>query len=183
LIRSTQHDPASIAHFSNLAEQRLRKLGFRLTSIITTSNEREEAKAFFDILTVLFLLMALLLAIVGGISLMGTMSINVIERTREIGVMRAVGASDRSVGLIFILEGLFIGCLSWLLGSLASLGLGKLTSDVVGNSLLGVPLSYEFSLLGVGIWLILVVIISIASSFIPARNASQLTVREVLAYE
>ena len=65
--------------------------------------------------------MAVLLGVVGGLGLMGTMTINVVERSREIGVLRAVGASDRSVLLIFLAEGVLIGALSWALGVLVSL--------------------------------------------------------------
>ena len=55
------------------------------------------------------------MAAVGVIGLTGTMSINVLESTREIGVMRAIGASDGAVAQVFIVEGLVIGLLSWLL--------------------------------------------------------------------
>ena len=60
---------------------------------------------------------AALLAVVGGLGLAGTMSLNVLERTREIGVMRAVGGSDGSVRLIVVFEGLFVGILSWVLSA------------------------------------------------------------------
>ena len=49
--------------------------------------------------------MAILLALVGGLGLMGTMSINVLERTREIGVLRAIGAPNRGVAQVFIRGG------------------------------------------------------------------------------
>ena len=65
--------------------------------------------------------MAVLLALVGGLGLMGTMSINVLERTREIGVLRAIGAPNRAVAQVFILEGIAIGLLSWLMGALLAI--------------------------------------------------------------
>ena len=83
---------------------------------------------------VLFLsTMAVLLGFVGGLGLTGTMTINVVERSREIGVLRAVGASDRSVLLIFLAEGILIGALSWALGVLVSIPVSKLLSDALGN--------------------------------------------------
>ncbi len=127
--------------------------------------------------------MAILIAVVGGLGLMGTMSINVIERTREIGVMRAVGASDGSVLKVFIVEGVFIGVLSWLVGAIVALPVGKLLSDAVGAAFLEAPLNYTFSTKGTLLWLAIVVILAVLASILPAWNASRLSVREVLAYE
>jgi putative ABC transport system permease protein len=114
---------------------------------------------------------------------MGTMSINVIERTREIGVMRAVGASDGSVLKIFMVEGLFIGVLSWFVGALLALPIGKLLSDAVGIAFTDFPLNYTFSVRGTLLWLAVVLVLAALASFLPSRSASRLTVREVLAYE
>ena len=62
-------------------------------------------RRIFDAIVALLLVMALLLALVGGLGLMGTMSINVLERTREIGVLRAIGAPNRGVAQVFISGG------------------------------------------------------------------------------
>ena len=114
---------------------------------------------------------------------MGTMSINVLERTREIGVLRAIGASNQGVAQIFILEGITIGLLSWILGSLLVIPMSQGLNQAVGGAIMGTPLSYSYSMQGLWLWLVVVLLLSAFASFIPARNASQLTVREVLAYE
>jgi putative ABC transport system permease protein len=107
----------------------------------------------------------------------------VLERTREIGVMRAIGASNASVRQIFIVEGNIIGILSWVLGVILAYPVSKLLSDAVGRQFLSTPLDYTFSMSGVLIWLVVVIVLSALASFLPAWNASRLTVREVLAYE
>ena len=61
--------------------------------------------------------------------------------------------------------------------------LGKLLSDGVGIPILGVPLSFTYSTAGMWLWLFVVIVLSALASALPARNASRLTVREVLAYE
>jgi putative ABC transport system permease protein len=124
-----------------------------------------------------------LVAAVGSLGLMGTMSINVLERTREIGVMRAIGASDGLVLKIFMVEGIFIGGLSWLMGTAAALPISKLLSNAVGLAFIDTPLSFTFSTTGALIWLGIALILAAVASFLPAWNASRLTVREVLAYE
>ncbi len=127
--------------------------------------------------------MAALLAVVGGMGLTGTMSINVLERRREIGVMRSIGASDGAVLKLVMVEGMLIGLLSWLIAMLLAIPLSGVLSYAVGQALLQTPFEYAFSIAGALLWLLLVVIISLVASYVPARNASRLTVREVLAYE
>jgi putative ABC transport system permease protein len=136
-----------------------------------------------NILTTFLMIMATLMAVVGSIGLMGTMSLNVMERTREIGVMRAIGASDRIITKMVIVEGLIIGLISWLAGCLLSVPIGKVMSDVISSAIFSAPIAYTFILTGVIIWLVLVLLLSALASILPARSATRLTIREVLAYE
>ncbi|MCB0094763.1 MAG: ABC transporter permease [Caldilineaceae bacterium] len=164
-------------------EERFKEAGIEVSFVRTTAQERIETENSLNILVVFLLIMAALLAVVGGLGLMGTMSINVLERTREVGVMRAIGASNGSVLRIVISEGLLIGTLSWLVGGLLSLPLGKVLSDQVGNLFLGAPASYTFSVWGAILWLLLVLLLATLASFLPAWNAARLTVRDTLAYQ
>jgi len=183
LVQMEHHDRESITATAAAVEAHFKRVGLRVRDTQTISGEREEAGTSFGIIIALLMVMAVLLALVGGLGLMGSMSINVLERAREIGVLRAIGAPNRGVAQVFIVEGVAIGVLSWMFGTALALPLGRLLSDAVGLPLMGAPLSFSFSTLGVWIWLGVVVILSVLASAIPARNASRLTVREVLAYE
>ena len=90
--------------------------GLRVTSTQTIAQLRAVTINQFNVILVFLLVMAVLLAVVGALGLAGSMSINVLERTREIGVMRAVGATGRAVRGIVIGEGALIGVLSWFIG-------------------------------------------------------------------
>jgi len=136
-----------------------------------------------NILTAFLLVMALLTAVVGSIGLAGTMSMNVLERTREIGIIRAVGASDRSVINLVMVEGLLIGLMSWILGTLLSFPISYLLSNAINLALFGATANFTFSPIGVVLWLGVVLVLSTLASVIPARNAARLTIREVLSYE
>lgn len=114
---------------------------------------------------------------------MGTMSMNVLERSREIGVLRAVGASNFAILRLVMVEGLLIGWLSWGLGLLVSIPITVGLNAGVGASILTVPLDFTFGLNGILIWLGLVTGIAALASILPAWNAMRLTIREVLAYE
>lgn len=180
---TSKHDSAFQSELAKRIKAYFDSRGMRVRATETTASIRESIEYQFNIIVIFLSIMAVLIAVVGGLGLMGTMSINVLERTREIGVMRAVGASDGSVLKIFIVEGLFIGVLSWLLGAILALPISKLLSDAVGVAFLDAPLSYTFSTNGALLWLGVVLILAAIASLLPAWNASRLTVREVLAYE
>jgi len=97
--------------------------------------------------------------------------------------MRAVGASNGAVRRVVLVEGMFIGILSGLIALALAYPLGKLLAEGIGVTLFQQSLSYEFSIPGAVTWMILVIILSMLASFLPAHNASRLTVREILAYE
>ena len=183
LVRTQAHDMDSVEAQSNALEEHFEHMGLQVSMISTLPRERADAEAIFDAIVALLLVMAILLALVGGLGLMGTMSINVLERTREIGVLRAIGAPNRGVAQVFILEGITIGLLSWLMGALLAIPLTQGLNSALGTATMGTALTYSYSMPGLWLWLVVVLILSALASFIPARNASRLTVREVLAYE
>ena len=137
----------------------------------------------FVILTMLLLFMSVLIVVVGGLGLMTIMSVQVIERTREIGVMRAIGASRHDLLKIMTIEGLVIGVLSWILAAMLALPLSKLVGDLFGMIFLQTTLDYAVSPVAFLLWLGLVIAFSLIASFLPARSATRLTVRETLIYE
>ncbi|MDM8527313.1 FtsX-like permease family protein [Anaerolineales bacterium HSG24] len=126
--------------------------------------------------------MAVIMAIVGSIALSGVLSINVLERTSEIGVMRAIGASSRAVATLFIGEGLTLGLISWLLAFPLSLPLSMLMSKTLGV-ILQSELTFAYAEVGVLFWLIIIVFLSTLASWLPARRAIGVSVRESLAYQ
>ncbi len=168
---------------ATLLTERFEDAGYQVSGTFTIDTLRRFTGSFFDIIVYLLLSMGVLIASVGALGLMGTMSTNVIERTREIGVMRAIGASDWSIQRIVIVEGVFIGWISWILGAILAWPIGALLTSTVGVVLFQTPLPYTFSSTGLFIWFAIVTILGALASFLPAWNASRLTVREVLAYQ
>lgn len=142
------------------------------------ATERTQRMALiFAILTA----MAVMTAVVGAVALSGTLAINVLERTREIGVMRAIGASAWVVAGQFIGEGLILGWLSWLLAIPLSLPAGRFLSQALTRTL-NIELVYQFSAWGVWYWLAIITILAISASWFPAHKGAQTSVRESLAY-
>jgi putative ABC transport system permease protein len=125
--------------------------------------------------------MALITASVGAVALSGTLALNVMERTREIGVMRAIGASSWVVAGQFVGEGLILGWLSWLLAIPLSVPASQLTIKAL-SGVLKIELIYQISATGVWSWLIIITILAVIASWFPAQKAAQTSVRESLAY-
>jgi putative ABC transport system permease protein len=157
--------------------------GLDVRDTITTDAIGNSNELMFSIVVSFLILLALLLAAVGGLGLSTTMSINIMERIREVGVLRAIGASNGSVRRIVLIEGMVIGLVSWLVGTGLSLLLSPIMSQQIGLALLKIPLTYQYSWGAAGLWFFALQVVAIVASLGPARGAVQLTVREVLAYE
>lgn len=182
-IIAASSDPDFQTDLAKRLKAHFDSVGMHVSNTNTTGDTRATIEYQFNIIVTFLAVMAVLIALVGGLGLMGTMSINVMERTREIGVMRAIGASDRSVSRIVLVEGVFVGVVSWLIGGLVAWPVGKLLSNAVGTAFLESPLTYVFSVNGAIVWLVAVLLIAALASYLPARTASRLTVRQTLAYE
>ena len=183
IIRLDNRSAENQATQAQTLEEVYRQAGFSIAEVQTIAQVRALIGTIFNVIIGFLLGMAVLLGFVGGLGLMGTMSINVIERTREIGVMRAIGASDGAVLRIILIEGFIIGLISWTIGGLIALPTSRVLTNTIGENLLNAQPSYEFSTNGAILWLGIIIILALLASFLPARSASRLTVREVLSYE
>jgi putative ABC transport system permease protein len=164
-------------------DRQLEYYDYAVQSIEVGEIQRESVTSAVNLLIIFLLLMALLTAFVGSIGLMGTMSINVLERTREIGVMRTIGAVDRVVMQSVIIEGMVIGLITWLFAIGLSYPISSALLDIVAQAISSSDFALIFTSIGVFVWLGVVVVLSIIASVMPARDAARLTINEVLAYE
>jgi putative ABC transport system permease protein len=182
-VVTNQHDRA----YQNLMAEKLdhffRDKGFKVRQAESGLASLDSASESLDTLVVFLLIMAILTAVVGAMGLTGTMGMNVLERTREIGIMRAIGADDRAVMRTVIGEGFVIGAISFVLAIILSIPFTYLLSTIVSLAVFETPIAVVFTYLGYAIWFGLVLILSVVGSILPARNAARLTIREVLAYE
>lgn len=168
---------------TSAVEEHFDRVDIEVTNTFLVEDEREEIDAAFGIVVALLMIMTVLLATVGGLGLMGTMSLNVMERVREIGVMRAFGASSKMISRIVIIEGLLIGMMSWILAIGLSLPISSFLARTVGISFMDTPIPATTSPGGIFAWAVIVIVISVEASLLPALRAARLTVTEVLAYE
>jgi putative ABC transport system permease protein len=182
LVRGADDSPEAQRRLLDAVETRLNDAGYPVSGARTRSGLADQLSSQLGILVTFLVIMAAILASVGVIGLTGTMTINVLESTREIGVMRATGAQHGAIYQIFVTEGAAVGAIAWAAGALLaypmSLGLVRALTGAIG-----LPLSYAFSWPGVGAWLALMLVISAVASILPAFRASQVSVRDAIAYE
>ncbi|MDZ4169287.1 MAG: FtsX-like permease family protein [Coriobacteriia bacterium] len=182
LVQTPASDPDSQVRTSRELERRLDEAGLTISGSQTQEAQKQTIANQLGILVTFLVIMAVILAAVGVIGLTGTMTINVLESTREIGVMRSIGASHASIFGIYITEGVVVGLMAWGLGALLSWPLSVWLVDALGTAM-GLPLSYAYSWWGVGMWLVLVVLIAAVASLLPAWRASMVSIRDAIAYE
>ena len=181
-IISDQHDKDVRVSIGQAAAQALTEAGIKPQEPRTIDSVIASTEGHSVILVGVILLIASTIGIVGLIGLGSTMSTNVIERTREFGVMKAIGASGSKIGRLVVFEGIFIAAVSCVVAVLPAIVLTWAMGAGLGNLFLGTPIPLEVSAQGVAIWILVVIVGAALATLVPASQAARLTVHEALAY-
>ncbi len=176
-------DPDAINAVRASLDQNLELEGLRAQSSSSKADGRYGFDQHMLMIYIFLIVMSGLLAGVGGLGLMTTMSLNVLERRREMGVLRAIGASPKLIWLIVVAEGAVIGLLSWALAAIAAWPVSKAIGNLLVRMAFKSGLDFLFELRGVLIWLVVSICLCAIASFLPAWNASRCSVREAIGYE
>ncbi len=140
---------------------------------------RRQADAY--LLYYLLYALALVVGVVGALGLANALVTSVLERRREIGLLRAMGASGRRVAQVFWVESLSLGALSWLIG--AALGLPLAWAFVQTFAWTVMPVDFSLDPLAFAASLVAVLVIATIASVAPAWRASRLRIATALRYE
>ncbi len=120
---------------------------------------------------------------IGGMGLASTMGMAVLERRREIGVLRAIGASNRAIMFLLQAEGLVITLLAWLACLPLSIPIGALMAEAFGRIMFPVPVPFAPDMAAALRWLAIMMAVSLAACAWAARQALRVTTARALAYE
>jgi putative ABC transport system permease protein len=182
-VVAAQADRAAQLELSRRVEHRLEAAGI---DVSTTVRKTEHLKLIEDHLKVItnFLLASSLLAlIVAGLGLISTMGINMVERTREIGILRAIGATPRGIGAMIWAEGLLIGVLSWVVGLALAVPLSDVVSQFFGSLIFDTPLDLTVSSAGAPLAFVVMAVFVAVATLSAAVGITKTSLRDALAYE
>jgi putative ABC transport system permease protein len=178
-IVTDAHDEETRTSVAQVADRMLTDAGIVVRSAESVSRSEAVGAGHMLPLILVFLGLSIAMSVVGFAGLASTMSTNVLERTREFGVMSAIGAPASTVRRLVVLEGIFIAVASCVIAVLPAL---VLTALMIGNLPLPVSLPFQLSIPAVIIWVVVLILGAVLSTLAPASRASQMTVREALAY-
>ncbi|HEY8009808.1 MAG TPA: FtsX-like permease family protein [Rudaea sp.] len=127
--------------------------------------------------------MAWVMIAVGGMGLASTMSLAVLERTREIGVMRAIGARHGAIMRMILAEGIVIAVLGWLVSLPLSVPMSAALASAFGRVMFSLPTRYAPGAFGALSWLLLIVFVSVLACVWPALRATRIPTAAALNYQ
>lgn len=156
---------------------------FRIFRPVTESAYRDmrSARQQSRLLSIALYVMTVLIALAGGLGVLNTQTLNVLERRREIGVMRAIGASNRNLAAVFLTEGLALGSMSWLLGLLLAYPTAYLLLRLLSSVLFEIELIFAPRLVLIGG--VFAILLAALASLAPALSSARLPAQEALRYE
>jgi len=178
-IVTDNHDEQTRTTVAQAANDLLTDAGYAVQTAQSVSRAQAVSVGHMLPLILVFLALSIGISVVGFSGLVSTMSTNVLERTREFGVMRAIGASASRVRRLVVLEGIFTAVVSCVVALIPA---PLLTAALIGNLSLPVDTPFQISAWGVVVWTALVILGAALATLAPASQASGLTVREALAY-
>src|SRR5579884_2057780 len=178
-VRLADRDRANVDAAANTISDALAKADLANTPVKLYEQEENSQRAF-AVFILMFLLMILIVSVVGALGLFGTLSMNVLERRREIGVMRSLGASTGTILWIFLLEGLLLGLLGWGLGAILGGPSSRLLVEFLSDKLLA--MEYVPAPESLVVTLIAILGVAFISSIGPALAAARMRIAEILRY-
>jgi putative ABC transport system permease protein len=176
-------DVSRIDEISNSIEKKLdREYGKGTFSAITSEQLIERIGGIISILSFVLGGIASISLLVAGVGIANTMFTSVLERTREIGIMKAIGATNYNIMEIFLIESALIGAIGGCIGCFVGFVFSQVISIVAASSL---PIQFktvvtvDMILMGVGFS----IVVGVISGLVPARKAAKLQPVDALRYE
>jgi putative ABC transport system permease protein len=152
---------------------------------ITMSSILESVQQVIGIINAVLIGIAAIALVVASIGIMNTMLTSVMERTHEIGIMKAIGARNTDIMSIFIMEGILISIIGGVVGVILGLAASSGFSSMSSSNFMGspIPITPVVTISSVVISLLIAVLVGVLSSLYPARKAAKMSPIEAVRYE
>ncbi len=180
LIRANSRNQPDIDALAARLDDTLSKSGIQ-ANVQTAQHQIESNQNQFQIVFVLFYAVAVIIALVGAIGLFNTLAMSVLERRREIGILRSMGATGRKVAQVFWTEGLSMGVVAWAIG--LALGIPSAYGFVWLLGQLFVPVPFAFDPMSLVLMLGFILLVASLASIGPVWGATRVKIAQTLRYE
>jgi putative ABC transport system permease protein len=182
-IALTRNDAAALDRVREELDANLASENVRVVSAVSRAESRFGFDQHMLMIYVFLVVVSSILGAVGGLGLMTTVSLTVLERRRELGVLRAIGATPGTVAAMVMSEALVPAALGWAAAAAAAWPLGRAVARLISEGLLGTEIVSALDARGAVIWLAVCLAFGVAASLLPAWKASRTSVRGALDYE
>jgi putative ABC transport system permease protein len=180
LIQAADRSPAAVNQMANTLDDTLSRAG--LAPFVSTAQQQvQRNRNQFQILSILLSAVAAIVALVGVLGLFNTLTTSVLERRREIGILRSMGATGWRVASIFWTEGLALASISWLVAAVIGLPAAFAFVTLISKVLLPIP--FAFDPMALLVTLAFILGIALLASIIPALGAARVRIADTLRYE
>jgi putative ABC transport system permease protein len=183
VVKSPVGDLTEQGRLSRSLRDEMTEKGLNVASAQLTAENRRVIEDHLLMVASFLLVMSQAMIVVGGLGLASTMSLAVLERTREIGVMRAIGARHSSILGMLQVEALAMGIVGWLIAIPLSIPASVIIGKVFGSIMFPVPVTFVPQWGAVFEWLAVVIVVSIVASAWPAYRATRIPTARALSYE
>jgi putative ABC transport system permease protein len=170
----------AIDKMANALDDTLSKAGLS-PMVLTTQQVKNLGQNQLQIVYYLLDAVAAIVALVGILGMFNTLTTSVLERRREIGILRSMGATGRRVGWVFWLEAISLAVFAWLVAIVIGIPGSKAFVSLISAQLYAVD--FTFNPLQVVEMLIFIILIATLASFGPVLKASRVRIADTLRYE
>ena len=180
MVKSTSASQAEIDALATRIDSALSSNGYP-ARITTAQQQVQRNQSQFLILYVLLYTVAGIVALVGAIGLFNALAMSVLERRREIGILRSMGATSRKVAQVFWTEGVSLGVIAWVIAIALGIPVAYGFVQLIGNLLASVP--FAFNALNLVWMLVFIVLVASVASVGPVWGAARVKIAQTLRYE
>ncbi len=180
-VVTERHDDATQRDVALRLEQALRDAGIEVTMVQRMQDAKKGILDHLVIILSILTMASLVVVVVGVLGLTSTLALGVVQRTRELGVLGAIGATPGTIARMVWTEALVLGAAGWVVAVVVSLPLSWLLESIVGTIFFRAPLVFQVSIEATAAWLGIALVLASIASLAPAQRAARLSVREALS--
>lgn len=182
-IISDQKDSASIARIIESLRIAYNREGIDVNASVPIRDLTDRRSERLSIVTQTLVTLSVVIGVVSVVGLISTISINIRERTKSIGILRSLGGDFRHLGVMVFIESLTIVFTGYVMGFLLSYVVGQQMSILLGNQIYSLPATYRLEPFGAVLWFGVTFIVGLIAAFGPALYAVNVTISDTLRYE